>query len=40
MDRFPEEIVPVNVWAKTLTKLIAEKCKKKLGKSERLKNLK
>lgn len=40
MDRFPQEMIPVNVWADQLTKLIAQKIKKKLTKQERLKNLK
>jgi hypothetical protein len=40
MDRFPNEILPVNVWANALNEVINHKMKKKPSKSERLKLLK
>eukprot|EP00347_Sterkiella_histriomuscorum_P008362 403345391 len=40
MDRFPQEMIPANVWAEQLNKVIKTKVQKKLSKSERLKNLK
>jgi len=40
MDRFPNEIIPVNVWADRMNKLIAQKVKKRQTKQERLKILK
>jgi len=40
MERFPSELIPINVWANNLNRVVHSKVKKRLTRQERLKNLK
>ena len=40
MERFPSELIPINVWANNLNRIVQTKVKKRQSRAERLKNLK